>query len=398
VPVFEKVHACCLRWPDSRWLIVRKTRESLSESALVTYESKVLPEGSSIALGASRRMRQVYTYPNGSEIIVGGLDKPSKVMSTEYDGVYVQESIELHENDWESLTTRLRNGVMPFQQLLADTNPDQPFHWLKVRCDRGDTVMLESRHEDNPVLWDRTRVQWTPEGAAYIAKLDRLTGARKQRLRYGRWVQAEGVVYEGFDRSVHLIDRFDIPPEWRRIRVIDFGYVNPFVCQWYAMDRDGRMFLYREIYMTNRTVAVHARKISDLSIGEKYEETLADHDASDRATLAECGIHTRAAKKDIRLGIDAVTDRLKLQGDGRPRLFILRDSLVERDSVLEEQKLPCCTVDEFDCYVWPKGMDGKPKKEEPVDKDNHGMDCLRYSSIYVDKPRMPMLVSIGGRR
>ena len=44
-------------------------------------------------------MRQAYHYPNGSEVVVGGLDKPSKVMSTEYDLVYVQEAIELFEND-----------------------------------------------------------------------------------------------------------------------------------------------------------------------------------------------------------------------------------------------------------------------------------------------------------
>src|SRR5262249_51460015 len=91
----EKLHACCLRWPGCRWLIVRKTRESLTESALVTFEEKVLAEGSPIRLGPQRRMRQAYHYPNGSEVVVGGLDKPSKVMSTEYDGIYVQEAIEL---------------------------------------------------------------------------------------------------------------------------------------------------------------------------------------------------------------------------------------------------------------------------------------------------------------
>ena len=94
----------------------------------------------------------------------------------------------LSEDDWESLTTRLRNGAMPYQQLLADTNPDAPTHWLKRRCDAGRTLLLESRHEDNPSVT-----------ADYLARLDRLTGARLWRLRHGRWVSAEGVVYEGWD-------------------------------------------------------------------------------------------------------------------------------------------------------------------------------------------------------
>jgi hypothetical protein len=109
----EKLHAACLRWPGARCLIVRKTRESLTETALVTFEEKVLPAGSPIAAGRPAPHPAVLHYPNGSTIVVGGLDKPGKVMSTEYDLVYVQEAIELHENDWESLTTRLRNGVVP---------------------------------------------------------------------------------------------------------------------------------------------------------------------------------------------------------------------------------------------------------------------------------------------
>jgi hypothetical protein len=76
------------------------------------------------------------------------------------------------------------------------------------------------------------------------------------------------MVYEGWDRAVHLIDRFDIPADWRRIRSIDFGYTNPFVCQWWAIDPDGRMYRYREIYRTRRLVSDHAAEIRKLSAGE----------------------------------------------------------------------------------------------------------------------------------
>lgn len=384
----EKLHASCLKWPGSRWLVARKTRESLTEAALVTFESKVLPPDSPLLDGPSRRLRQLYRYPNGSEIIVGGLDKPSKIMSTEFDGAYVQEAIELHERDWESITTRLRNGVMPFQQLLADTNPDQPYHWLKVRCDRGDCRLVESRHEDNPVLWDHARGEWTEAGVRYIAKLERLTGARKDRLRHGRWVQAEGVVYPEWDRAIHLIDPFEIPSSWPRIRSIDFGYTNPFVCQWWAIDHDGRMYLYREIYMTHRTVRTHARRILELSGPDSFPDTVADHDAEDRATLREEGIATIPARKDIEMGNARVKDRLAIQGDGKPRLYVFRGATVEADPWLREQKMPCCTVDEFDCYVMQSPVEGKATKELPVDKDNHGMDAMRYAVMAIDGGRV----------
>jgi PBSX family phage terminase large subunit len=345
-------------------------------------------------------MRQAYHYPNGSEIVVGGLDKPSKVMSTEYDGIYVQEAIELFENDWESLTTRLRNGVMPFQQLIADTNPDSPTHWLNARCKAGKTGVIESRHEDNPVLWDARRGAWTEAGEKYIAKLDALSGARKERLRYGRWAQAEGAVYEEWDRAVHLIDPFEIPSNWRRIRSIDFGFTNPFSCSWWAIDNDGRMFLYRQIYRTQRLVEDHAERIVELSTGERYEATVADHDAEDRATLAKArldprtralraGIQTIPAYKLISPGIQAVQARLRPSGDGKPRLFVFDNALVDRDESLAERKLPTCTADEFEVYVWPKGQDGKAVKEVPVDLDNHGLDELRYAVAYVDRLGSP---------
>jgi len=400
-------------------LIVRKTRESLTETALVTYEEKVLPANSPIAEGSRRSHRQAYHYPNGSTVVIGGLDKPGKVMSTEYDLIYVQEAIECYENDWESLTTRLRNGVVPFQQIIADTNPDRPTHWLKQRVDRGSTLMLESRHEDNPRLWDRKTGKLTAEGKAYIPKLDALTGARKPRLRYGKWVQAEGVVYDDWDRQVHIVDPFEIPDTWRRIRSIDFGYSNPFVCLWVAIDDDCRMYVYREIYHTKRTVAVHSKQIKELSdldcrkvpeaqasaeqirtsvkfagghyhVPLQYEFSVADHDAEDRATLRENGISTIPARKEVSPGIEAVQERLKDAGDGvdgkpRPRLYVFRDCLVERDKSLEEAKRPCCLVEEMDSYSWPKSSDGKAVKEAPEKINDHACDSLRYACMSVDR-------------
>jgi PBSX family phage terminase large subunit len=229
----EKLHRYALKYPHMRALIVRKTRASLTESGLVTFEQHVLGShgtGSGIATDILRRNRQSYRYPNGSEIIVGGLDRASRIMSTEFDLIFVQEATELTENDWESLLTRLRHDKMPFQQLIADCNPDHPEHWLKKRAESGRVRMLFSRHEDNPALYDTAQSQWTDLGREYIAVLDALTGVRYHRLRHGKWMQAEGAVYEEFNTGVHVIDRFDIPDDWRRIRVVDFGFVNSFVC------------------------------------------------------------------------------------------------------------------------------------------------------------------------
>lgn len=166
--------------------------------------------------------------------------------------------------------------------------------------------------------------------------------------------------------------------------MIDFGYVNPFVCQWWAIDGDGRMYRYREIYMTKRTVAQHAEQIKLLSIGETYEATIADHDAEDRATLRQAGIETLAATKEVSRGIQAVQQRLARGHDERPRLFLLKNALVEPDAALAEAKKPTCAEAEFPAYVWQTTPDGRPDKEEPLKVNDHAMDCIRYAVMYLD--------------
>lgn len=399
----EKIDALCWKYPGMRALIVRKTYKSTVTSVVQTYERKVLgawtkgkfDPGKTPVSKYGGEKPEWYDYPNGARVVVGGMDNADKVLSSEYDVIYVNQSEELELDDWEKLSTRCtgRAGNMPYPQLIGDANPGPQTHWILARRDSGTLTFIESRHEENPTLFDPDTGHVTEQGKRSLAILESLTGARKQRLRYGKWVQAEGAVYEAWDRAVHLLDRFEIPAEWRRFRVIDFGYTNPFVCQWWAVDPDGRLYLYREIYMSGRTVKVHAELIKRLSDGERIEKSIADHDAEDRATLEENGIKTIAAAKDVTVGIQRVQERLKVAGDGKPRLFVLRDSLVERDEALSDRHKPVCTEQEFDSYQWQEMKDGRPVKEEPLKIDDHGMDGTRYGVMYDDNPRGEVVVS-----
>src|SRR5580692_8196212 len=123
----------------ARSLIVRKTRESLTETVLVTWERDVL--GSSHPILTTRpnlrRVRQSYHFPNGSEAVCGGIDKPDKILSSEYDLIYAPESTDFEKEDWETLGTRLRSGVVPYQMQIGDCNPGSPEHWLYKRCMDG---------------------------------------------------------------------------------------------------------------------------------------------------------------------------------------------------------------------------------------------------------------------
>lgn len=381
-----KLHLLLCLFPKARALMARKTYKSLVNSAIVTYETKILPVPPESERSPVKKYGgikpELYRYPNGSLLIPGGLDNPDKVLSAEYDFIYVNQAEELQLDDWEKLIGRAtgRAGNAPYTQVLGDCNPGPPSHWIKQR--KGLTF-YETRHEDNPRLYDDQAREWTAHGRRTIAILDSLTGLRYKRGRLGLWVAAEGQVYE-FDPAVHLVNHFVPPASWRRIRAVDFGYTNPFTCLWLAMDPDGRLYLYRELYFTKRTVKTHCGLIKTLSAGERIEATVADHDAEDRATMAENGIHTVAADKRIKVGIERIEERLKRAGDGRPRLYVMRDALIEADPDLQAAYRPVCTEQEFPGYVYPPGIDGKPVKELPEDKDNHGMDALRYGVMYFD--------------
>ena len=394
----EKLHWCCSKYPQIRALVVRKTRRSLTQTAMVTFENKVLPAPGSVPFHSGD---QEYRYPNGSVIAVAGMDKPSKILSSEWDICFVQQAEELAQQDWEAIITRLRNWKMPYQQVIADCNPDAPTHWLKARASAGTVVMLESRHQDNPALWDVQAGRWTREGAAYLAKLDSLTGVRYRRLRLGQWAAAEGAVYEeSWDRAIHVINRRPIPPEWPRYWAIDFGYTNPFVWAAWAEDPDGRLYRYREIYRTKTLVEDHARKILEVTKDEpKPRAIICDHDAEGRATLERhLDMRTTAAYKAVSPGIQAVEARLRKAGDGRPRIFYLRDSLVQADPELVDAHRPTCTEEEFESYVWDQS-NGRHRGEEPVKEHDHGCDMTRYLVAHVDsigmnKPKLFPLISV----
>lgn len=387
VAALMKIHLACLSVPRVRALIVRKTHSSLTASTLVTFRQKVAADALAAGVvnfyGGSAQEPASFRYANGSVIVVGGLDRASRLLSTEYDLCFVDEAIEATAEDLDTIVTRLRNGRLSYQQLILATNPGPPTHHLKKRAEAGRCFMLYSRHEDNLRLYQDG--VWTEYGKSYLARLDSLTGARYERMRWGKWVAAEGIIYDAWEEAVHTVEPFPIPEAWTRWISVDFGFTNPFVAQWWAEDGDGRLYLYREIYRTRRLVEDHAKHMLRLVTDDEGTWTeprpravIADHDAEDRATLEKhLGLSTTAAKKTVSDGIQHVQSRLRVQPDGRPRLFIVRGALVERDAELDAVKKPACTEEEITGYVWAV-KPGGALKEEPVKENDHGMDALRY--------------------
>ena len=405
--VLQKLNTLMWLYKGLHIMVVRKTYSSLKNSAIQTLFDKVLPDHPNnldeYDLYGGGTPQSLTVIPTGSVMKFGGMDEPKRVLSAEYDFVFVPQAEELDVGDWELLLGRAngRAGHSPFPQVIGDCNPDVPEHWI---MNRPSLKVFNTTHLDNPTIYARDNSGNlildekgeplpTPGGRLRLNTLRSLTGLRYKRGYLGLWVGAEGVVYEEFNPKIHVVDKFAIPPEWKKYRCIDFGYTHPFVCQWWAKDEEGSLYMYREMYMSGRTVNKHVngddsiRGILYYTGDERIETTVCDWDAEDAATLREYGIKTTNADKRIGVGIEKVQDRLaaSVSGEG-PGIYFLRDSLVEVDQSLIDAYRPTHTVQEFPGYVWP-GVGAKiesAKDEKPVKKGDHGMDDTRYMVMFFD--------------
>jgi phage terminase large subunit len=390
--------------PGVRILVVRKTMTSLRESWQVTFEQKVLPPDHPALRGPSRHVRTHYDYPNGSTIVLGGMDNKTRIFSTEYDVIYVNEAIELTEDEWESMHRALRNNVLRYQQLCGDTNPGGANHWLKRRMDRGVLQSVESRHEDNPSI--------TPE---YLERLSNLSGPRRDRLYLGLWRSSEGLVYPMWDPHIHKVGldapigengeiEWDGLPRDKRGRLklasyfgaIDWGFSNPGCLQVWGVDYDGRLYRVAEWYATQKTVDWWAERVFEAD--EEYDLTtvVCDHDPNNIAILNSRlgrrgkrpvgGLARPTIKaKPKHAGWQLVRDAMTPAADGKPRWFIVNDALRGRDPELDEAGKPCCLEEELDDYSLMPVEEDDPvdrgEKEDPT-CPNHAADAAMYAALH----------------
>jgi len=371
----EKLSFVAYRRPI-RAAIVRKVRKSLTQAALVTYEKKVLPEPSGVRFWTED---QEYRYPNGAIVALAGLDDPEKVKSTEFDLIYVQEATELDQLDWELLVSRLRNGVLSYQQIIADCNPADPYHWLKQRCDRGECLLLDTRHEDNPLLYDHALGCWTEFGEQYLKTLDTLTGYLYQRLRLGQWVAADGMFFTEWNPEVHVVDGFDIPEHWPRWTSTDYGFAAPWCTLWFARDPEGErpVYCYRERYASEVRDEEQAELIRNASEGERIIANVLDPSMFNARTeqnkpsiaqvYASGGITNIAVGfNNRRTGWSIIRRALAVPEDGSPRLRLFRNACPNL-----ERTLPAMVRDPLDPEDVADKLHGKKTED-------HAPDALRY--------------------
>jgi hypothetical protein len=287
-------HLLAADYPDLRVLFVRQTRRSLTNSVMKAFEADILPADSMehVARGLLRNNRSSYLYPNGSEIVLGGMDDPSKVASTAWDLIYVNEAIELEEESWEILRSRTNRPGRPrgFGFLLGDTNPGNPSHWLKKRCDEGLTALWDTVHRANPAMWDGR--DWTEAGRDYLTySLESLRGTRRKRFLEGLWVAGEGQWFETFSTERHVSPAAEYDPGFDVHLAVDSGVHSAAV--WFQVfdARSGPIVhVFGDYYAFSRPATVVAAEILARTAQLCGNDGRVDRGVSDPAGRALTGV------------------------------------------------------------------------------------------------------------
>lgn len=371
-----KLHCLALLNAGAVTAIARKTYASIRTTVYKTMERVASGYGVVTFGGSSPTFMQ---YLNGSQVWLTGLDNPDRLLSAEFDAIYVNQAEEISLGDWELLGTRCtgRAGHVERPLLFGDCNPAGRMHWIPKRAKEGQLHLFNSRHADNPSLYDAqgNLTEGPNGGKVRMARLDALlTGVRRKRLWEGLWTSAEGAVYDNFDSTpegAHVKKRE--PGEFRRWRLtLDVGITHPAALLVIGSDGDNRWHIYREFYKTGVLPSALVRNVAEWFKKPAPGVNAAEYCIVDEAEagligdLQAAGVDARPGKGKAGHIVDEcnlIRDRLEPDLAGKVRLTV--------DPSCEN------TIAEFESYAW----DPKALVEKPIKEHDHAMDALRYFAV-----------------
>lgn len=347
----EKAWWLAFQHPGCQIGIFRKVAASLSATTERTFWRDVADVSKIIARNKTENWVEV---EGGSRIYFMGLDAdsitgvPSKVGSLDLAFAFVDEAVELNEQDWLMLQGRLRDPRSSWHQIAAATNPAGPTHWLKRRFTPSTSERKYLAASSNRFLPEDYQQR--------LADLPDTVFGR--RLGKGEWAAAEGNIY---DLPMGQIVVPDITTEWKRkVGGIDWGFTHAFACELIGQTGSGRMAVIDEIYEKGLTIDELIPAL--LYMQEQHHVDYFVADPSEPAYIAQCkrkGIKIVPANNAVGPGIQAVQTAIKGGMTINPSCEGL--------------------LNEMPQYRWATNRGTGLLKEEPVKENDDAVDALRYA-------------------
>ena len=271
---------------------------------------------------------------------------------------------------------------------VATCNPGGIGHaWVKKRyieaTDKGEKTVVDDI-TGNTIAFIPAKVydnkQIMDNDPAYVRRLENLPEDKRKAYLHGDWDAFEGQAFDEWREDIHVVKPFQIPSTWKKFRGIDYGRTAPFCCLWGAMDHDGNVWIYREVYEAGMDATDQARLVINLNNGDDIQHTVLDsacwipnqHGESIADTYFNEGLLCDQASKNRLNGKDRVHAWLKVIKDhtgaeySRLRIFKNCTDLI--------RTLPALPLD--DRHI----------EDVDTDAEDHAYDALRYLLMSIAEP------------
>ena len=205
------------------------------------------------------KTENVFTFPTGSFLRLRYLERDEDVGSYQghqYTWVGFDE-LGNYATDYCYLymISRLRSAAGLTCYMRATGNPGGVGHsWIKMRFIDGkkpNTIYTDEMGRTRcfiPSLLDDNRILMKND-PEYEKNLTLLPRYLYEALRRGNWDIVAGAAFEEFRREEHVIKPFALESgQWFKFCAMDWGYAKPFSIGWWAVNSEGRMIRYRELY------------------------------------------------------------------------------------------------------------------------------------------------------
>ena len=308
-----------------------------------------------------RGLGELHIFNRGIHV-VGASDERSegRIRGSTLVGALVDEISIVPESFFKMLLSRLS---LPGAQLFGTTNPDSPYHWLKRDfLDRKEELPISSwdfKLTDNPSLT-----------TDYIEDLKKFyKGLWYSRFIDGKWVLAEGAIYDFFDESIHVIDE---APSYAKYFVvgIDYGTTNPFAATLIGFNDSVQpsIWVEKEYYYNSRD---YNSAKTDADYGNDLVAWLAGYPVK--------VVYLDPSAASFRLEIKRRFPRLLIKDAKNDVLNGIRCVATHLSQGTLKIKSSCTNlIREMQSYSWDEkaSLSGK---EAPSKVNDHAVDSLRYA-------------------
>lgn len=256
----RKAVMLCMRYSGLMVLLLRRTMPELRSNHILPLMKELN------GYAKYKADEKTFIFPNGSRLVMGYCDNNRDMMQyqgQQYDVIFFEEATNFEEEWITFISTTLRGTEEDtrgfFRRIYYTMNPGGPSHgyFKRLFIDRNfkdeekpeDYVFIPATIKDNKILQE--------ENPDYVKMLMALPPAKRKAHLEGDWNIYEGQVFEEFrDLSEHYFDRigthviepFEIPRQWEIYRSFDWGFSKPFALNYYAVDYDGRAYMFLEYY------------------------------------------------------------------------------------------------------------------------------------------------------